>query len=119
MHDTQTDRPSRKASGADTSVPSPMQAGLKHEPDPEVGQPGSAKRGGDAQTPEQATITGIGEGGRSDTDRQAAWHSFGSEPGSAPAPVGGSSAGQSDRRQSADRDGKVAQGHDTIEKEHR
>ncbi|GJE16073.1 hypothetical protein [Methylobacterium marchantiae] len=67
----------------------------KHD---EVGSPGKPAVGGGHQTAQQADITGIDAGGRTDADRKANWKEGSGQEGRNPAPVGGSSDGQSDRK---------------------
>lgn len=64
-----------------------------------VGKSDDEEMAGEQQTPQQATITGQDSGGISDADRKAAWKTTDGQSGRNPVPVGGSSAGQSDRRQ--------------------
>lgn len=66
--------------------------------DDEVGSPGGPAAGGGRQTPEQAAVTGTGSEGLTDADRKAQWKQGSDQAGRNPAPVGGSSDGQSDRR---------------------
>jgi hypothetical protein len=68
------------------------------KPDDDVGKPGEAAAAGGGQSADQAAITRQDPGGRSDTDRNAAWD--GTPKGRNPAPAGGSSDGQSDRPRS-------------------
>lgn len=68
------------------------------KPDEDVGTPGAPAVAGGGQTPQQAAITGNESGGLTDADRKASWQESGGAPGRNPAPVGGSSDGQSDRK---------------------
>lgn len=68
------------------------------KPDEDVGTPGEPAVAGGGQTAQQAEITGMKEGARTDADRKADWAASGGEAGRNPAPVGGSSDGQSDRK---------------------
>lgn len=89
---------------------------VTRKPDDAVGSPGPAPAGGGKQTPEQAAITATGSGGRSDTERQSAWH--GSEPGRSPQASGGASQGHADQKAAGDGgSAKSAQGHYKVEKE--
>lgn len=68
------------------------------KPDSDVGTKGEPAVAGGGQTAQQAEITGMKTGARSDADRKADWNTTGGSPGRNPAPVGGSSDGQSDRK---------------------
>ncbi|HEX8416359.1 MAG TPA: hypothetical protein VF641_02030 [Methylobacterium sp.] len=91
---------------------------VTRKPDSDVGTPGDPAVGGGHQTPQQAAITGQGSGGRTDADRQESWKQGGA-PGRNPAPIGGSSDGQSDQKAGGGpaEDEPVAAGHYKVEKE--
>ena len=72
------------------------------KPDDDVGTPGSPATGGGRQTAEQAAITGLGVEGRSDAERQQDRHGSDHGAGKNSAPIGGSSSGQSDRKNAED-----------------
>ncbi|NEU13294.1 hypothetical protein G3T14_14305 [Methylobacterium sp. BTF04] len=72
--------------------------GGTRKPDDAVGTRGDPAVSGGHQSPEQAAITGLEPDGRTDADRKKAWSEAGGVPGRNPAPVGGSSDGQSDRK---------------------
>jgi hypothetical protein len=74
------------------------------KPDSDVGKPGAPAVAGGGQSAEQAAITQQGSGGKTDATRNADWD--GGAKGRNPAPVGGSSDGQSDRPHSPDATGK-------------
>ncbi|WP_375409318.1 hypothetical protein [uncultured Methylobacterium sp.] len=86
------------------------------KPEADVGKPGDPAVGGH-QTAQQAAITGQGSGGRTDADRQETWNQGGA-PGRNPAPIGGSSDGQSDQKAGGGpaEDEPVAAGHYKVEK---
>ena len=65
--------------------------------DDDVGTAGGTEAGAGRQTAEQAALTGMGGGGRTDADRREGRDEAGSAGRGAPA-VGGSSSGQSDRK---------------------
>lgn len=88
---------------------------VTRKPDDDVGKRGAEPAGGGHQTAEQAAITGIGQGGRTDHDRSHDAQVSDRGAGRNPAPIGGSSGGHSDQL-SASKDGKVADGHYDIEK---
>lgn len=90
---------------------------VTRKPDSDVGEPGSPAVGGGRQTPEQAAITDIGDGGRSDADRDHTWRAPEGQAGRAPAPTGGASGGHADQNSARGGDGKVAHGHYKVEKE--
>ena len=69
------------------------------KPDDDVGTPGEPTVAGGTHTADQAAITDQTPGGLADGQRKEAWDQGGA-PGRNPAPVGGSSDGQSDRRRS-------------------
>ena len=83
---------------------------VTRKPDADVGSPGGPAAGGGRQTPDQAAITDMGRGGRSDAERQGDWKA--AEPGRTPPALGGSSAGHSDQTASRgpDEDRKVGGG---------
>lgn len=93
-------------------------ATVTRKPDDEVGTRGSRPAAGGHQTAEQAAITEQGPDGRSDTERSHERTDAGGAAGRNPAPIGGSSSGQSDQHSAAGR-GKVAGGHYDVEKEPR
>ncbi|KQP10084.1 MAG: hypothetical protein Q7T93_19200 [Methylobacterium sp.] len=70
------------------------------KPDDDVGTPGEPAVAGGGHTADQSAITDMGAGGQTDHDRKADWDKDGAPPGRNPAPVGGSSDGQSDRKRS-------------------
>lgn len=74
------------------------------KPDADVGKPGAPAVAGGKQSPEQSALTQQGSGGQTDAARNADWE--GSPEGRNPAPVGGSSDGQSDRPHSPTTAGK-------------
>lgn len=88
---------------------------VTRKPDSDVGKPGPPPTGGGRQTPEQAAITGIGTGGRSDAERKDGWHA--AAPGQAPA-TGGASQGHAEQKAADDGSrAKSAAGHYKVEKE--
>ena len=66
----------------------------------EVGTPGEPAVAGGGHTADQSAITDMGPGGETDQDRKADWDKDAAPAGRNPAPVGGSSDGQSDRKRS-------------------
>ena len=92
---------------------------VTRKPDADVGSPGEPPAGGGHQTPEQAAITDLGPGGRSDAERKAEQQA--GEPGRAPPALGGSSAGHSDQIASRGPDAgrKLAGGGSLAEREDR
>ena len=100
---------------ADDTIPSET---VTRKPQADVGKPGDPAVGGGHQTAEQAAITGQGSGGRTDADRQETWNQGGA-PGRNPAPIGGSSDGQSDQKAGGGsaEDEPVAAGHYKVEKQ--
>lgn len=68
---------------------------VTRKPDQDVGTPGGPAAGGGHQTPDQAAVTDMGGGGRTDAERRDDWKA--GEPGRSPPALGGSSAGQSDQ----------------------
>ena len=72
---------------------------VTRKPDDTVGSSGSPAAGGGRQTQEQAAITDMGTGGKSDPERTSDWKQ-GGEPGRAPPTPGGSSEGHSDQKAS-------------------
>lgn len=69
------------------------------KPDDDVGTRGAPAIGGGRQTPEQEAARDQEGGGLTDAERNRNWSETGGQKGRNPAPVGGSSDGQSDRRQ--------------------
>jgi hypothetical protein len=69
------------------------------KPDDDVGSQGAPAVGGGRQTPGQEAARDQGAGGVTDAERNQNWNEAGGQKGRNPAPVGGSSNGQSDRRQ--------------------
>ncbi|WP_336487856.1 hypothetical protein [Methylobacterium nigriterrae] len=72
---------------------------VTRKPDEAVGTPGGEPAGGGRQTPQQAEMTRMGTGGRSDAERKEGWDA-GGEPGRNPPALGGSSGGHSDQKAS-------------------
>lgn len=75
------------------------------KPDDAVGSPGEPAAGGGRHTAEQAAITDMGAGGRSDADRKDTLKE-GGEAGRSPPVPGGASGGHSDRKASRGPDDK-------------
>ncbi|KAB1076398.1 hypothetical protein [Methylobacterium soli] len=73
---------------------------VTRKPDEDVGTPGGPAAGGGRQTAQQAEMTRMGSGGRTDGDRNEGWDAAGGEPGRNPPALGGSSAGHSDQKAS-------------------
>ena len=86
--------------------------------DDEVGGSGAPAAGGGGHTAEQAAITDMGGGAKSDVERKAAWSRSG-EPGRDPPKPGGASAGQSDRAspRGPSEDATVVSGQSKSERE--
>lgn len=91
---------------------------VTRKPEADVGKPGDPAIGGGHQTAQQAAITGQGSGGRTDESRQDSWKQGGAA-GRNPAPIGGSSDGQSDQKAAGGprKDEPVAAGHYKVEKQ--
>lgn len=81
----------------------------------EVGAPGGPAAGGGGHTAEQAAITDMGAGARSDADREAEWGRSG-ERGRDPPHPGGASGGHAERRSSRG-DATVVSGQSKAERE--
>ncbi|WP_019906771.1 hypothetical protein [Methylobacterium sp. 77] len=69
------------------------------KPDDDVGTRGGPAVNGGHQTAEQNAARDREPGGLSDAERKQDWNDSGAAKGRNPVPVGGSSDGQSDRRQ--------------------
>ena len=83
--------------------------------DDEVGAPGASAAGGGGHTAEQAAITDMGAGARSDGDRKAEWSRSG-EPGRDPPHPGGASGGHGQKKSSRG-DETVVSGQSKSERE--
>lgn len=83
--------------------------------DDEVGEAGAPATGGGGHTADQAAITDMGAGARSDAERKAEWSRSG-EPGRDPPNPGGASGGHADRA-SPRGDGTVVSGQSKSERE--
>ncbi|MCJ2081024.1 hypothetical protein [Methylobacterium sp. J-090] len=70
------------------------------KPDDDVGTPGEPAVAGGGHTADQSAITDQTPGGLTDADRKTGWAGAGGASGRNPAPMGGSSDGQSDRKRS-------------------
>lgn len=90
---------------------------VTRKPDDDVGTPGSGPAGGGRQTGDQAAITDMDAGGRSDAERNAGWEAGAA--GQSPPALGGSSGGHSDQKpaRGPDADRKVAGGLSKPERE--
>lgn len=90
---------------------------VTRKPDDAVGTPGTPPAGGGRQTPDQAAITDMDSGGRSDAERNAGWDAGAA--GQSPPALGGSSGGHSDQKaaRGPDADRKVAGGLSKPERE--
>ena len=98
---------------ADKTHPS---ATVTRKSDDVVGSPGTAPVGGGHHTAEQAAITQIASGGRSDAERERSWGTMDGQPGRAPFATGGASGGHADQKSVRDDGGMIAAGHYNIEK---
>ncbi|WP_342167264.1 hypothetical protein [Methylobacterium sp. SD21] len=89
---------------------------VTRKPDDKVGSSGSAPAGGGHQTAQQAEITGMGSGGKDESDRQK--DMSGGAAGASPPAIGGSSGGHSDQTASRGPEAgeKVAGGHSRAER---
>ncbi len=91
-------------------------ATVTRKPDDKVGSSGSLPAGGGHQTAQQAAITGMGSGGKDETDRKQ--DMSGGAAGASPPAIGGSSGGHSDQKASRGPEAseKVAGGHSRAER---